>query len=185
MNKTWVILGISILFLILLGAGLFFYFKGYSLKIVSKTSPTPASVSSVTPSLTPAGSPTPTLTASPSEQEKTVKDVHCLQKPQKGETIKVTSPEDYSIESATNLTFQGTANVFEGEFRFRLKDCRGPVLSEGSVTTTGEGETPIFSKTISVTLSRSPMDVILELFEISAASGSEINLTQVPLRLTQ
>ncbi|HLC38819.1 MAG TPA: Gmad2 immunoglobulin-like domain-containing protein [Patescibacteria group bacterium] len=116
----------------------------------------------------------------------TVKSVHCLQNPTKGTTIKVTSPADYSINSGLSLTFSGTATVFEGEFNYRLRDCRGPILKQGAVSVTGDSfENAPYRKTITLTLSRSPMDAILELFDVSEADSSEIGLIQIPVRLTR
>jgi hypothetical protein len=112
-----------------------------------------------------------------------VKSVHCLQNPLKGKQIVINNLTDYSTVTVP-FTFSGTANVFENTFQFRLRDCRGPVLKEGTITASGEaGANAIFSHTVSLTLSRSPMDVVLEVYELSMADNSEKIFYQVPLRL--
>lgn len=186
MNKYLVVV---LVFLVFVFMGEVFYYYYFPLKYgwpQTQTSPI-ARKNTSSPSLGPTVSPlasTPTPTAP--QEEKTVKDVHCLQNPQRNELIRIFSPADYSVQKGSSLTFQGTATVFEGTFQFRLKDCRGPILAEGTAQTVGDStEGASFEETTDYILSRSPMDAILELFEISMADGSEIHLTQVPVRLTQ
>lgn len=187
MNRILKILLIILGVLVLLAGGYFLYREGYQSGSKSKTTVSPLPTTFSSPRASANISPSPLVSPSPtSSGEKTVKDAHCLQNPAKNNQIQVTNPQDYSTLEASSLTFSGTASVFEGEFRYRLKDCRGPVLSEGSVVVNGEaGSDSPYSKTLSVDLSRSPMDAILEVFELSMADGSEINLAQVPLRLTK
>lgn len=189
MSKTLTILLIILAF-VLGGGGVYSYFQFFApAPETTETETTPKTEKTTTPETTPESSSEATATT-PSETttttEKTVKDVHCLQSPKKGTNIKVTSPSDYSTNPGSKLTFSGTANVFENQFRYRLKDCRGPILSQGTVEAQGEAyANPPFAKTITFTLSRSPMDAILEVYDLSAADGSEIDLTQVPVRLTK
>jgi len=174
MNKlVWVI--ISLIVVIILGSiGVWAYAKGYQIKITKPESTTTSSQS--TPS---------TSTSEETSTAKTVKDVHCLQNPTKGDQIVISNLTDYQTASSP-LTFSGTANAFEGEFLYKLRDCRGPVIDEGTVSVEGEvGTNPAYTKTITFTLSRDPLDAVLEVYEVSAEDGTEINLYQLPLRLTK
>ena len=156
----------------------------YFLKPKSETATTLTPTETTTPSGTTTGSQTSEQTSGETTG-KTIKDVHCLQNPTKGTLITIESPAEYST-AKNPLTFSGKANVFENTFSYRLKDCRGPVISEGTITAEGESGTMApYSQTITPSLSRSPIDVILEVFELSMKDGSETNLYQIPLRLTK
>ncbi|KKQ73919.1 MAG: hypothetical protein US94_C0020G0004 [Berkelbacteria bacterium GW2011_GWB1_38_5] len=181
-SKYWIFIVIIVIVLLaVFTAAWFFYFKD-RVNVKVESSPSPAVSSSIVASFSPSPSASPTSTAN---AEKTIKEVHCLQKPAKSTNITVENLEDYSIQKSKDLTFRGKASVFENQFNFRLKDCRGPVIKEGLVEASGEMGNAVYNKSISAVLSRSPMDVILEVYENSAADGSEKSLTQVPLRLTQ
>jgi len=177
MNKTLLIVLIILIIIFAIGGGLgwYFYFKEKKSKSTASTCSAPEKTTSES---------TTSQETTQAEEGKTIKDVHCLQNPKKGTNIIVNNLTDYQV-ARSPLTFSGYANVFEGQVQYRLKDCRGPILKEGYTTAEGEiGTNPPFSETISFELSRSPMDAILEVFEISQADGSEVNLFQVPLRLT-
>lgn len=169
MNKlVWIIVAL-VLIIILGSGGVFAYTKGYRIKITKPETTSTTSESTASEETTTA---------------KTVKDVHCLQSPTKGTQIVIDNLTDYQIVKSP-LTITGNANAFESQFSYRLKDCRGSVITQGNITANGEmGSMPPFSQIITFTLSRNPLDATLEVYEISAQDGSEINLYQVPLRLT-
>lgn len=172
MNKLVWIIGALVLIIILGSGGVFAYTKGYRVKITK-------------PESVPTTSETIADTSEETSTAKEVKDVHCLQNPTKGTQIIIDNLTDYQIVKSP-LTITGSANAFESQFSYRLKDCRGPIITEGIITAEGEmGTMPPFSQTITFTPSRNPLDATLEVYEISAQDGSEINLFQVPLRLTQ
>ncbi|MCX6806532.1 MAG: Gmad2 immunoglobulin-like domain-containing protein [Candidatus Berkelbacteria bacterium] len=185
MNKAliWIIIAVGIILIV--GNGLCWYFLVYKHQ-KSESSATSQETSTTSPDTTSTSSTaTSDSTKTTSESAKTVKDVHCLQKPTKGTNIVIQNLTEYSTVKSP-LSFTGYANAFENTFQYRLKDCRGPILDSGTITASGEvGLNPAYSKTITFTLLRSPMDATLEVYELSMADGSETSLYQVPLRLTK
>lgn len=114
----------------------------------------------------------------------TVKSTHCLKTPAKGSAITITDLVDYSVTKSP-ITFSGIANVFENVFEYRLKDCSGKIIAKGTANAIGEaGQNATFLESINFTITKSPTDAILEVYQISLADESETNLFQVPLRLT-
>ena len=76
------------------------------------------------------------------------------------------------------LRIRGTANTFEAEFRYELRDASGTVIASGGVTaTSGSGQRGTFDKTIrfSGTVHE------LRVFELSAADGSRVHEVRIPL----
>jgi hypothetical protein len=80
--------------------------------------------------------------------------------------------------ASSPLRIRGTANTFEAEFRYELRDASGSVVASGGVmATSGSGERGRFDKTIrfSGTVHE------LRVFELSAADGSRIHEVRIPL----
>ena len=91
--------------------------------------------------------------------------------------ILVDSPTPYEHVSSP-LRIRGSANTFEAEFRYELRDASGAVISSGGVTaTSGSGQRGTFDKTISFDGSARELRV----FELSAADGSRIHEVRIPL----
>jgi hypothetical protein len=170
-KKSPIILILVLILAILIVAALAFYFLLYRSNSTSTTatvSPSVSASASATVSVAPSG---------------TVKATHCLKTPAKSTQIIVTSPADYAEVSGTNLTIKGTANAFENQFDYRIKDCNNETLATGFVTAEGEmGQNPPFERTFSIQKQNSA-DIYIEFYEQSMADGSETNLTQLPLRL--
>jgi germination protein M len=77
---------------------------------------------------------------------------------------------------------KGTANTFEATFNYELLDASGKVLSKNFVTaTSGSGTRGTFSFT--VPYEAEPQAGKLLVFELSAANGSRINESEIPLQL--
>lgn len=96
--------------------------------------------------------------------------------------ILVESPlPDESVESGFEVT--GTANTFEATFNYELKDAGGKVLRKNFVTaTSGSGTRGTFKFTVPYKIDQ-PQQGRLLVFELSAADGSRINESEIPLRL--
>lgn len=96
--------------------------------------------------------------------------------------ILVESPlPDEAVESGFDVT--GTANTFEATFNYELKDAAGKVLRKNFVTaTSGSGTRGTFKFTVPYTVDH-PQEGRLVVFELSAADGSRINESEIPLRL--
>ena len=96
--------------------------------------------------------------------------------------ILVESPlPDEAVESGFEVT--GTANTFEANFNYELKDATGKVLRKNFVTaTSGSGTRGTFKFTVPYTIDR-PQEGRLVVFELSAEDGSRTNESEVPLRL--
>jgi germination protein M len=76
----------------------------------------------------------------------------------------------------------GTANTFEATFNYELVDASGKVLTKDFVTaTSGSGTRGTFSFT--VPYEAAPQAGKLLVFELSAADGSRINESEIPLQL--
>jgi hypothetical protein len=76
------------------------------------------------------------------------------------------------------LRIRGTANTFEAEFRYELRDGSGSVIASGGVTaTSGSGQRGTFDKTIRFSGTARELRV----FELSAADGSRIHEVRIPL----
>jgi germination protein M len=84
------------------------------------------------------------------------------------------------VEPGFDVT--GTANTFEATFNYELLGASGKVLSKNFVTaTSGSGTRGTFAFT--VPYEAEPQAGRLRVFELSAADGSRINETEIPLRL--
>ena len=96
--------------------------------------------------------------------------------------ILVESPlPDEAVESGFEVT--GTANTFEANFNYELKDATGKVLRKNFVTaTSGSGTRGTFKFTVPYTIDQ-PQEGRLVVFELSAEDGSRINESEIPLRL--
>jgi germination protein M len=78
---------------------------------------------------------------------------------------------------------RGTANTFEANFQYELKDAAGKILTENFVTaTSGSGTRGTFRFTVPYEIDR-PQQGSLVVFESSAADGSRINEVTIPLEL--
>ena len=175
----WVLSGLALLLIILI---LVYYFMNRKTESVSNNA-TPTVTATATVAASSTVGTTGEVAATPTVA-KTAKEVHCLQSPVKGTSIVINNLADYQIAKSP-LTLTGTANAFENQFQYTLRDCRGPIITQGSITAEGEmGSNPPYTKTINFTPKRSPLDAILEVYEISQADGNITSLYQVPLRLT-
>lgn len=86
-----------------------------------------------------------------------------------------------SVESGFEAT--GTANTFEANFNYELKDAAGKVLRKNFVTaTSGSGTRGTFKFTVPYTIDE-PQSGRLVVFELSAEDGSRIHESETPLRL--
>lgn len=97
----------------------------------------------------------------------------------RNDSIKVTSPKmNERIKSPVQVS--GQAAIFEAEFNVRIKDNSGLILTETQIMTK-EGQTmsPFSSKIKYKKPSRS--EGIVEIFDISAKDGSEINKISIPV----
>jgi germination protein M len=96
--------------------------------------------------------------------------------------ILVESPlPDESVEPGFAVT--GTANTFEATFNYELKDADGRILRKNFVTATaGSGTRGTFRFTVPYEVDE-PQDGSLLVFEVSAADGSRIHESEIPLRL--
>jgi germination protein M len=86
-----------------------------------------------------------------------------------------------AVEPGFEVT--GTANTFEATFNYELKDAGGRVLTKNFVTaTSGSGTRGTFEFTVPYEVD-APQDGRLLVFELSAADGSRIHESEIPLRL--
>lgn len=85
---------------------------------------------------------------------------------------------------ANPATIGGFANAFEATFQVRLLDGDRRTLAQGPVTATcGTGCWGTFEVSVPYTVPRAGWGS-LQVFEFSAADGSEVNLTEYPVWLT-
>jgi germination protein M len=85
------------------------------------------------------------------------------------------------VEPGFDVT--GTANTFEATFNYELRDASDRILKKDFVTaTSGSGTRGTFAFTVPYEVSR-PQEGRVVVFELSAADGSRINETSIPLRL--
>ena len=85
---------------------------------------------------------------------------------------------------ANPATIGGFANTFEATFQVRLLDGTGRTLAQGPVMATcGTGCWGTFEVSVPYTVARAGWGR-LQVFEFSAADGSEVNLTEYPVWLT-
>jgi germination protein M len=86
-----------------------------------------------------------------------------------------------SVESGFEAT--GTANTFEANFNYELKNAAGKVLTKNFVTaTSGSGTRGTFEFTVPYKVDK-PQEGTLAVFELSAEDGSRIHESEIPLRL--
>ncbi len=84
----------------------------------------------------------------------------------------------------TSLRVEGTADVFEAQFRIELRDSRGNlVLSEPVMATSGSGQRGSFDATFTY-LTKYPGIGQLTAFDLSAKDGSRIDAVSIPVVLT-
>ena len=84
---------------------------------------------------------------------------------------------------ASPIVINGTANTFEATFQVRLVDAGGSKVYEHYVTaTSGTGTRGTFHESIAFR-GAAPGPGTLEVFEVSAKDGSEINSVKVPVSL--
>lgn len=77
----------------------------------------------------------------------------------------------------------GTANTFEANFNYELRDADNKILTRNFVTaTSGSGTRGTFRFTVPYEVD-APQDGRLVVFELSAANGSKIHEISIPLRL--
>ena len=77
----------------------------------------------------------------------------------------------------------GTANTFEATFEYELKDAAGEVLKKDFVTaTSGSGTRGTFEFTVPYEVDTA-QEGTLTVFEVSAADGSRMHESSIPLRL--
>jgi germination protein M len=97
--------------------------------------------------------------------------------------ILVESPLAYDLVTSP-IRVSGTANTFEANFGYELKDASGSVLSEDFVTaTSGTGTRGTFELEVPYEIPEDA-DATLAVFERSAKDGSRINMVEIPVRLT-
>ena len=85
---------------------------------------------------------------------------------------------------ANPATIGGFANTFEATFQVRLLDGDRRALAQGPVMATcGTGCWGTFEVSVAYTVARAGWGS-LQVFEFSAADGSEVNLTEYPVWLT-
>ena len=98
--------------------------------------------------------------------------------------ILVESPLPFQhVKSPLRAT--GTANTFEATFNYDLVDPDGKVISTHFVTaTSGSGQRGTFDFTVPFTVDRSGLAKLV-VYELSAANGSRIHQSEVPVYLEQ
>lgn len=99
-------------------------------------------------------------------------------------SIRVDSPQPYD-EVTSPLVATGAARVFEGVLSYRLKDANNLVLVEKSVTIGGPEYGSYTPYTLYIPYSTPKTAAgILEVFEISAKDGTEVNKVIVPVHFS-
>ena len=102
-----------------------------------------------------------------------------VKSPAKNDSIKVISPKiNESIKSPVQIS--GQAAIFEAQFNARIKDDSGLILAETQLRTE-EGQTmsPFSAKIKYKKPTRSKG--VVEVFDISAKDGSEIDKVSIPV----
>ena len=115
--------------------------------------------------------PSSTTEAPPTTTEAPIPD------PIKREMIEVTTPTAGDLVTSP-LIVTGMSNTFEATVNYRLS-AGGTVLAEG-FTMGGTGDWAPFEATIEFE-NTCCTEMLLEVFEVSAQNGSEINLVSIPL----
>ena len=99
--------------------------------------------------------------------------------------VLVESPLSFD-EVTSPIRAQGTANTFEANFQYEVRDPGGDVVDENFVTaTSGTGTRGTFDFTTADFDVSSDGEWTLVVFEHSAEDGSRMNEVEIPLRLTQ
>jgi germination protein M len=97
--------------------------------------------------------------------------------------ILVESPLAYE-EVTSPLRATGTANTFEANFQYELRDANGEVVAESFVTaTSGTGTRGTFELEAPFSVDENGMGTLV-VYESSAKDGSRINVQEIPVRLT-
>lgn len=102
-----------------------------------------------------------------------------IKSPARNDFIKVVSPKiNEQIKSPVQIS--GQAAIFEAQFNARIKDNSGLILAEAQLRTE-EGQTmsPFSAKIKYKKPSR--REGVVEIFDISAKDGSEINKVSIPV----
>lgn len=172
---------IILLIIFLIAGGYFLYALGRrSATTSSNPSPSVSTSASALPSTSPSTSPTATVSPTPTATP----TAHCLTSPRKSNNIRIASPLDDAVITGNSFTVSGQASVFENQFNYRLKTCKGKIMAQGTITasanSTGQAS---FSKTITYTLTKTVTQAILQLYDLSARDGSVQDITEVPLLL--
>jgi germination protein M len=97
--------------------------------------------------------------------------------------ILVESPLVYE-EVVSPLRATGTANTFEANFEYELKDATGQVVAAHFVTaTSGTGTRGTFEFDAPFSVDENGLGTLV-VYESSATDGSRINVQEIPLRLS-
>jgi putative hemolysin len=102
---------------------------------------------------------------------------------QSGKNIAVFSPKAGQTVSLP-LTIIGQARVFESSFVYRLKDLQGNIVAAGSAMAASPdmGKFGDFNITIKALFQKPTAEsLILDVYDLSAKDGSEIDLVSIPL----
>ena len=97
--------------------------------------------------------------------------------------ILVESPLPFEAVTSP-ITVTGSANTFEATFQLVITDGDGLIIHDDFVTaTSGSGTRGTFEVTVDVEVPRAGVGSII-VFEESAEDGSQINLVEVPVRIS-
>ena len=109
----------------------------------------------------------------PTLKVKVVKNIH-VETPQLNDQI------------SSGFLLTGSARVFENVINYRLKDTKGKVLSEGTITANAEdvGQFGAYEKQIQYSAPQTQYGY-LEVFALSAKDGSEIDKQIIYLKFSQ
>ncbi len=95
--------------------------------------------------------------------------------------IEVISPlAGATIRSGANVT--GMAQVFEGQFLYRLKDSHGAVITSGTAHVSGDSS-QLSPFSFQLAFNDGSGNATLEVYNLSAKDGSEIDLVTVKVIL--
>lgn len=82
------------------------------------------------------------------------------------------------------LTVAGTSNTFEATHQLNVTDPNGLIIAERVVTaTSGSGERGTWNETVEFTVDREGLGAVIA-FEYSAEDGSQVNIVEIPVRMT-
>jgi len=98
-----------------------------------------------------------------------------------GANIQVTSPKPGDVVGPSVVTIKGFARVFESQFRYRVLDADGTKLAEDSAMSNAPDAGQFGAFSITATIAPTGDRGTVEVFDISAKDGSEIDLVSVPV----